>query len=214
MEKTSGAMRVVMVDDSDLFRRTTCRVLEMLGYQVVGEGRSGSEAIQLVKALRPDLVLLDVEMPGMNGIQAARRIQETCPTPVVLLTAYDTDDLLVDARDAGVAAYLVKPVDPHTLRRTFTLAQARFEDWMALRKANEELAKRNAELEEALNTIKTLRGLLPICAWCGRRIQQEDGTWVELESYVEAHTEVEFTHGICPHCLAKMRGGGKDTTEQ
>ncbi|HHE71212.1 MAG TPA: response regulator [Chloroflexi bacterium] len=205
-------MRILIVDDSALFRRMLRRLLETVGYQVVGEAQDGNEAIQLVREQQPDVVLLDVEMPDMDGIETARQIQKVRLTCVVFLTAYDTEDLLAGARDTGGMAYLVKPVDGQTLRRTLTLARARFEDWIALRRANKELAQRNAELKEALETIRTLRGLLPICAWCGRKIQQEDGTWVELESYVEAHTEVEFTHGICPDCLARLHRREEDPT--
>ena len=107
----------------------------------------------LTEKLHPDLILMDIEMPEMSGIEAARHIQNARPTPVVLVTAYDSMDLIREARDVGVAAYLVKPLDPHELERTVTIALARFEDWMALRQANEELAKRNEQLQNALAAI-------------------------------------------------------------
>ena len=199
--------RVVLVDDNELFRRSTRRILDRLGFKVVGEASNGQEAVALTEKLRPDLILMDIEMPEMSGIEAARHIQNARPTPVVLVTAYDSMDLIREARDVGVAAYLVKPLDPHELERTVTIALARFEDWVALRQANEALAQRNEQLQNALAAIKTLRGLLPICAWCGRKIEAEDGTWVSLESYVQEHSEAEFTHGICPDCLSRLRPG-------
>ncbi len=199
------SLRILIVDDSELFRRSTRHILEMLGNEVVGEAEDGRGAITLTRELRPDLILMDIEMPHMSGIEAARLIQASHPTPVILLTAYNTADFIREARDAGVAAYLVKPLNPQELQRMMTIARARFEDWVALRHLNEELAERNAQLQKALKAIKTLRGLLPICAWCGRRIETEEGTWVSLESYIEAHSEAEFTHGICPTCLQKMR---------
>ncbi|MGC9520382.1 MAG: ANTAR domain-containing response regulator [Anaerolineae bacterium] len=201
------ALRILVVDDSELFRQSTHQILEMLGNEVVGEAGNGREAIAMTQELQPDLILMDIEMPQMSGIEAARRIQMSHPTPVVLLTAYNTPDFLREARDAGVAAYLVKPLNPEELQRMMLIARARFEDWMTLRRLNEELAERNVQLQKALKAIKTLRGLLPICAWCGRKIETEDGTWVSLESYIEAHSEAEFTHGICPDCLRKMRLG-------
>ena len=146
-------VRVLVVDDSELFRRSTCRILQVLGYNVLGEAENGREAIEKTLALRPDLVLMDVEMPEMSGIVAAREIQKTHPTPIVLLTAHDSLDVIREARDAGVAAYLVKPLDAQEMQRLVTIALARFEDWVALRRANEELAKRNAQLQKALQAI-------------------------------------------------------------
>ena len=198
-------VRVLIVDDSELFRRSTCRILEVLGYDVVGEAQNGRQAVEKTLTLHPDLVLMDVEMPELSGIEAAREIQKCHPTPVVLLTAHDSLDLIHEARDAGVAAYLVKPLDPQEMQRIVTIALARFEDWVALRHANEQLAQRNGQLQKALKAIKTLRGLLPVCAWCGRKIQNEAGEWVSLEYYIESHSEAEFTHGICSECLQKLR---------
>jgi AmiR/NasT family two-component response regulator len=203
----ANPVRVLIVDDSELFRRSTSRILQVLGYEVLGEAENGRQAIEKTLTLRPDLVMMDVEMPELTGIEAAREIQQVHPTPVVLLTAHDSLDLIHEARDAGVAAYLVKPLDAQEMQRTVTIALARFEDWVALRRANEELAERNAQLQKALKAIKTLRGLLPVCAWCGRKIQNETGEWVSLESYIELHSEAEFTHGICSECIQKLRPG-------
>jgi AmiR/NasT family two-component response regulator len=198
------AVRVLIVDDNAEFRSTTSRVLSMLQYEVIGQAKNGADAVAQVESLRPDLVLMDVEMPEMNGIEAARRIQRTHPTPVVLLTAYDSLDVIREARDAGVAAYLVKPLDARELQRTITIALARFEDWMALRRLNRELKERNAQLKKALETINTLHGLLPVCAWCGKKIETEEGEWVSLTSYIENHSEATITHGICPDCLPNI----------
>ena len=195
----------LVVDDNELFRQSTGRILHALGYRVVGEADNGLAAIDRVQELRPDLILMDVEMPELDGIGAARRIQQVCPTPVILLTAHDSKEVLRGARDAGVAAYLVKPLDSRELQRMATLALARFEDWMALKRANAELAKRNAQLQKALGAIKTLKGLLPVCAWCGRKIETEEGEWVPMETYIESHSEAQFTHGICPECLEKFQ---------
>lgn len=198
-------VRVLVVDDSELFRRSTCRILQILGYEVAGEAENGRQAVSETLQLHPDLVLMDVEMPELSGIEAAREIQAAYPTPIVLLTAHESPDLIREARDAGVAAYLVKPLDAQEMQRIVTIALARFEDWMALLHANNELAQRNAQLQKALKAIKTLRGLLPVCAWCGRKIQNEAGEWVALETYIEMNSEAELTHGICPECLQKLR---------
>ena len=201
----SDPVRVLVVDDSELVRRTTTRILTALDYTVVGAAEDGRRAVAMVQELRPDLVLMDVEMPELGGIEAAREIQRVCPTPVVLLTIYESLDLFRAARDAGVAAYLAKPVEPRELQRTVMIALARFEDWMALRQANQALAERNEQLQKALSEVKTLPGLLPVCAWCGRKIETETGDWVSLESYIEDHSDAQFTHGICPDCLVNLK---------
>lgn len=198
-------IKFLIVDDNALFRQSTERILRALGYAVVGEAADGQQAVDLIQKLRPDLVLMDVEMPTLDGIEAAREIQRVYPTPVILLTAHDSQELLRDARSAGVAAYLVKPLDSRELQRTATIALARFEDWKALKHAYEELSQRNEQLQKALGAIKTLKGLLPICAWCGRKIETEQGEWITIESYIESHSDAQFTHGICPDCLRKMR---------
>ena len=196
--------KVLIVDDNEDVRITTRRIVELLGYQLAGEAADGVTAVLLAKKLEPDLVIMDVEMPRMNGIGAAAKIQQVHPTPVILLTAHESPDLIQQARDAGVVAYLVKPLRAEEFARVVPIALARFQDWRELRRLNEELNKRNLQLQRALDAIKTLRGLLHICAWCGRKIQDEQGDWVVLESYIKDHSHAEFTHGICPECYAKM----------
>jgi len=207
----SDPIRVLVVDDSELVRRTTARLLIALDYTVVGAAEDGRRAVAMVQELHPDLVLMDVEMPELGGIEAAREIQRVCPTPVILLTVHESLDIVRAARDAGVAAYLAKPVEPRELQRTVMIALARFEDWMALRQANQALEERNEQLQKALREVKTLQGLLPVCAWCGRKIETETGDWVSLESYIEDHTDAQFTHGICPDCLVNLKPDGSQT---
>ena len=102
--------RIVIADDEALIRMGLRAMLEEAGYRVVGEASDGRRAVELVQRLRPDLVFLDVKMPEMDGLAAAARIQELCPTPVVLLTAYSERELVKQAQQAGVLAYLVKPL--------------------------------------------------------------------------------------------------------
>ncbi|MCJ7551023.1 MAG: response regulator [Anaerolineae bacterium] len=201
----SHPVRVLVVDDSELVRRTTTRLLTALDYTVVGAAEDGLRAVAMAQELRPDLVLMDVEMPELSGIEAAREIQRVCPTPVILLTVHESQDLIRAARDAGVAAYLTKPLEPRELQRTVMIALARFEDWMALRQANQALAERNEQLQKALREVITLQGLLPVCAWCGRKIETEAGDWISLESYMEDHSDAQFAHGICPDCLVNLK---------
>lgn len=203
----SERVRILIVDDSNSVRTATRRILELLDYEIVGEAEDGIRGVTMTKKLRPALVLMDVEMPQLDGIEAARKIQQVCPTPVILLTAHESPDLIRQARDAGVGAYLVKPLNADEFSRIAPIAMARFEEWMELRRLNAELRQRNAQLQKAIETIKTLSGLLSVCAWCGQKIQDEAGQWVNLQAYIEAHSDAEFTHGICPECLARMRNG-------
>ena len=205
-------VRVLIVDDNEELRGTLRSILDVLDHTVAGEAENGAQAITLAQRLKPDIIVMDVSMPGMDGITAARKIQTIRPTPVILLTAMDTPDLVEQARDAGVVAYLVKPPDASELQRAIVITLARSRESAELRRlnaelnrVNAELAKRNRQLQRALKTIKTLSGLVPICAWCGKKIQDDDGQWTSIETYIEKHSDAEFTHGICPECLARFK---------
>ncbi len=212
-------VHVLVVDDNEELRATLGSILKMLGHTVTGEAENGMQAITLTQRLKPDIIVMDVSMPGMDGITAARKIQAVQPTPVILLTAMDTPDLVEQARDAGVVAYLVKPPEASELQRAIVITLARSRESAELRRLNEELhhlnqelnrvnaelEKRNRQLQRALKTIKTLSGLVPICAWCGKKIQDDDGQWTSIETYIEKHSDAEFTHGICPECLTKFK---------
>ena len=100
--------RVVIADDESIIRLDLKEILESAGYDVVGEAARGDEAAEMIRDLLPDLALLDVKMPGLDGIEVARLVK-LLPTIVVLLTAFSQRELIEDARDAGVSAYLVKP---------------------------------------------------------------------------------------------------------
>jgi len=110
METRGGVVttRVVIADDESIIRLDLKEILESAGYDVVGEAARGDDAAEMIRELLPDLALLDVKMPGLDGIEVARLVQ-SLPTTVVLLTAFSQRELIENARDAGVSAYLVKP---------------------------------------------------------------------------------------------------------
>jgi response regulator NasT len=102
-------VRVVIAEDEAIVRLDLKEILVSAGYEVVGETGRGDEAVKLATEMKPDLAILDVKMPGMTGIQAAREITRDARVAVMVLTAFSQRELIEEARDAGVAAYLVKP---------------------------------------------------------------------------------------------------------
>ncbi len=126
----STLARVVIAEDEAIVRLDLKEILMTAGYQVVGETGRGDEAVALVEEHRPDLVILDVKMPGMDGLRAAREITSRHQVAVLLLTAFSQRDLIEEARDSGVSAYLIKPFQPRELLPAIAgvLARAR-QDW-------------------------------------------------------------------------------------
>ena len=130
---------VLIVEDDFMVREMIKGRVQEAGYKVIGEAGDGAEAVKMVNSLRPDVVLMDIEMPETNGIEAMRHIYNSCPTPVVMLTAYDTPELVEQAGQAGAGAYLVKPPRVDEIERAITIAVTRFNDMMDLHKLNAEL---------------------------------------------------------------------------
>ncbi|MGI8531884.1 MAG: ANTAR domain-containing response regulator [Geodermatophilaceae bacterium] len=137
-------LRVLIAEDEALIRLDLKEMLEEEGYAVVGEAADGQRAVELAEQLRPDLVFLDIKMPGMDGLQAAERIAGKRIAPVVILTAFSQRDLVERARDAGAVAYLVKPFQKHDLPPTIEMATARFAELVALETEVQELQDRMA----------------------------------------------------------------------
>jgi AmiR/NasT family two-component response regulator len=139
--------RIVIAEDEEVTRRDLRETLEGLGYLVVGEARDGQSAISLSRELKPDVVIMDIQMPGLDGIDAARTLTAERIAPVLLLTAYHDRAKIERARDAGVIAYLVKPFREADLEPAIEVALSRFEELRAL----DEQVER---LEESLETRK------------------------------------------------------------
>jgi two-component system, response regulator PdtaR len=118
--------RVVIAEDEALIRLDLAEMLGEEGYDVVGQAGDGERAVELAEELRPDLVVLDVKMPKLDGISAAQRIAEQRIAPVVILTAFSQRDLVERARDAGAMAYLVKPFTKDDLVPAIEMAVSRF----------------------------------------------------------------------------------------
>jgi AmiR/NasT family two-component response regulator len=143
MERT----RVIIADDESLIRMDLREMLTNLGYLVIGEVADGRSAVNQARELRPDVVVMDIKMPDMDGIEAAEILTEERVAPVVLLSAYSQRELVERAREAGVVAYLVKPYREEELAPAIEVALARFAEF-------KDLEKQVADLQQALETRK------------------------------------------------------------
>ena len=139
--------RLIIADDESLIRMDLREMLAQLGYLVVGEAGDGQSAVNLARELRPDAVIMDIKMPDLDGIEAARLLTQERVAPVLLLTAYSDTELIARAREAGVAGYLVKPFRESDLAPAIEIAMARFAEFR-------ELEKEVGDLQETLETRK------------------------------------------------------------
>ncbi|MCA1553118.1 MAG: response regulator [Chloroflexi bacterium] len=165
-------MRVLIADDEAMIRMGLRAMLSEAGHEVVGAAADGSAALTLAHQLLPDIIILDIKMPQLDGLETARRIMAEQPTPIVMLTAFSQRDLIEQAKAAAVFAYLVKPVKEELLAPTLELARARFEEWQQLR-------QEVADLQESLET----RDLVERAK---RVVMQRDGL-SEREAFLSIH---------------------------
>ncbi len=138
----STATRVVVAEDEAIIRLDLKELLEEEGYEVVGETGRGDEAVELVRKLRPNLAILDIKMPGMDGLSAARHIAGERLAAVLILTAFSQRDLVEQARDAGALAYLVKPFQKSDLIPAIEVALGRHSEMLSLERELGDLAER------------------------------------------------------------------------
>ena len=137
-------LRILVVDDEAILRLDLSEMLAERGHDVVGEADNGADAVRLARELHPDLVLMDVKMPGMSGLEAAKLIGGEQLAPVLLLTAYSQRDVVEQAADSGVMAYLVKPIREEELTPALEVAMTRWESYRSLAR---ELDKAKDDLE-------------------------------------------------------------------
>jgi two-component system, response regulator PdtaR len=149
-------MRILIAEDETIIRLDLRELLEKAGFEVCAEARDGEEAVALALTSEPDLALLDVKMPKLDGIEAARRILDERPIPIVMVTAYGEQELVSRAVEAGVFGYLVKPFRETDLLPAIATARGRFEELVALREEADSLAEALA----ARKAIERAKGLL------------------------------------------------------
>lgn len=151
-----AATRILIAEDNDLVSLTLEEQLKGLGYDVIGIARNGAEAITLANRLKPDLIMMDIRMPEMEGTEAAARIRDQMPVPIIMLTAYADKDTVRKAEAAGALAYLVKPVNETELPPAINIALARFKEIQSLRSQVNELE----DSLEARKLIERAKGIL------------------------------------------------------
>src|SRR5213083_2390642 len=149
-------MRMLVAEDETIIRLDLRSLLESNGFEVVAEAHDGEEAVVLARDLKPDFVIMDVKMPRLDGIEAARRILDERQVPIVILTAYGQGELVSRAVEAGVFGYLVKPFREQDLLPAIHAARARHEELAALREEAESLSEALA----ARKVIERAKGLL------------------------------------------------------
>ena len=154
--------RVLVAEDETLIRLDIVEILTGAGYEVVGEADNGEKAVELARETTPDLVVMDVKMPVMDGITAAKAIAEERIAPVVMLTAFSQRDLVESAREAGAMAYVVKPFSENDLIPAIEVAAARFDEIRALEEEVTSLADKfetRKLVDRAKSVLTTKMGL-------------------------------------------------------
>ena len=144
-----ASIRIVVAEDEALIRLDLAEMLTAAGYEVVAQASNGEQAVDLSRALKPDLVIMDVKMPVLDGISAAEQINKERIAPVVMLTAFSQKELVERARDAGVMAYIVKPFSASDLAPAIDIARSR---WLEVHALEAEIA----DLGERLETRKSV----------------------------------------------------------
>ena len=187
--------RIVIAEDEPLARLDLQQMLENLGHEVVGEAGDGAQAVELARELKPDLVIMDIKMPEMTGVEAAQTLAEERVAPVLLLTAFSDKEFIDGARDAGVMAYIVKPYGENQLSPAIEVALARFQEFA-------ELQKELGDTKEALLTRKIVERAKGVLMDTGNLKESEAFHRIQRlsmnsrKSMREVAEAILLTHGI------------------
>jgi len=189
---TTPAPRVVIAEDEALIRLDLAEMLAEEGYEVAGQAEDGETAVALAESLRPDLVILDVKMPRLDGIAAAQRIASQRIAPVLILTAFSQRDLVEQARDAGAMAYVVKPFSKADLVPAIEMAVSRFAEV-------QQLALEVADLGEQLATRKALDRAKGVLQQQLGLTEPEAFRWIQKTAMDLRRSMREVAEGVLEH---------------
>jgi len=145
-------IRILVAEDDFLVSQEIIRSLKFLGYEKIDLASNGEKAVEMASSKKPDIILMDIEMPKMNGIEAARQIGLSMSIPIVILTAHESSDYIEQAVHIGVGAYLTKPARPEEIERAFAIALARHQDIILREGLIRELEQNRHQLNEAIIT--------------------------------------------------------------
>jgi phosphoserine phosphatase RsbU/P len=192
-------MKTLIADDDVTSRVILASVMKKCGHEVVvtENGTQAWETLQQPDA--PRLAILDWLMPELDGSEVCRRVRARAHDRVsylILVTTRGDKHDIAEGLRAGADDYLTKPFSPVEL-------SARIEVGCRMIELQDRLANQVRELEEALAQIRTLRGIVPICANC-KKIRDDKGFWNQVEAYITAHSQAQFSHGLCPECKAQL----------
>ena len=168
------SLRILIADDETLITMSLSTMLQNIGHRMVARARTGQEAVEKAKELSPDLILMDIKMDDMDGLEASRLILAEQAIPIIILTAYSQMDLIEKADAAGVSGYLVKPVSENDLLPAITLARSRFKQLRTLEHEVGDLKgalKARKLIEQAKGILMEKEGIQEAEAF--RRIQQQ-----------------------------------------
>jgi response regulator NasT len=182
-------VRVVIAEDEAIIRLDLKEILQEEGYEVVGETGRGDEAVELVRTLLPELVILDIKMPGTDGLSAAREITSERLAAVVILTAFSQRDLVDQARDAGVLAYVVKPFQKSDLLPQIEIALGRFHEIQGL-------AQDVKSLEDQLETRRVVERAKGILMDALAMKEAEAFSWIQKTAMRERVTMKEIARRV------------------
>jgi sigma-B regulation protein RsbU (phosphoserine phosphatase) len=196
----SNPNRILVAEDHYVSRHLLERNLTNWGFDVA-TAENGVEAVEVLESEDPPpIAILDWMMPEMDGLEVCMRIRRRTEMPYVyllLLTAKSQKEEVAAGLDAGADDYVIKPFDPDELRARLKVGQ---------RVVNLErvLARKITDLEAALLDVKEMRALLPICMYC-KSVRDDQDYWHQIDEYMHTHAGTEFSHGICPDCMKKMK---------
>jgi two-component system, response regulator PdtaR len=194
------AVRVVIAEDEAIVRLDLKEIMEEEGYEVVGETGRGDEAVELVREHKPQLAILDIKMPGVDGLTAARQISQDRLCAVLILTAFSQRDLIEQARNAGALAYLVKPFQKSELLPAIEMALGRFAEMKAL----DEQVKTLEESLEVRKAVDRAKGILmDELGWT----ENQSFTWIQRSAMRERVKMLEIAQRIIAGTLRPEVGG-------